>query len=88
MRSQTPSQCSKGSAPILHPIPDDKSILTAAKQILNIYDNDATDAKEHAAKLTEEFVEKGDVDGQLTWLKIHRAIIELTDVGYDGETVH
>lgn len=69
-------------------IPDDKSILTAAKQILRIYEDDVTDAKDHAARLTQEFLDKGDVDGQLTWLKIHRAIIELTDVERDGETVH
>lgn len=69
-------------------LPDDKLILTAAKQILRIYEGDVTHAKEHAVRLTQEFVEKGDVDGQLKWLKIHRAIIELTDVGYDGETVH
>lgn len=69
-------------------IPDDKAILTAAKQILRIYDGDVLDAKLHAARLSDEFLEKGDIDGHLTWLKIHRAIIELTDVEWDGETVH
>lgn len=68
--------------------PDDKSILTAAKQILRIYENDVLDAKLHAARLSDEFLEKGDIDGHLMWLKIHRAIIELTDADWNGETVH
>lgn len=69
-------------------IPDDKSILTAANQILRIYENDVLDAKLHAARLSDEFLEKGDIDGHLTWLKIHRAIIDLTDTEWDGETLH
>lgn len=69
-------------------IPDDKQILIAAKQILRIYKRDLDDAKLHAARLSDEFLEKGDIDGHLTWLKIHRAIIELTDVEWDGETLH
>lgn len=69
-------------------IPDDKQILTAAKQILKIYEGDILDSKLHAARLSDEMLEKGDIDGHLTWLKIHRAIIELTDVEYDGETLH
>jgi hypothetical protein len=69
-------------------IPDDIQILTAAKQILKIYEGDVSDAKLHATRLSEEFEEKGDIDGHLTWLKIQRAIIELTDVEYDGETLH
>lgn len=69
-------------------IPDEKQVLTAAKQILRIYENDVLDAKLHAARLSDEFLEKGDIDGHLKWLKIHRAIIELTDAEWDGETVH
>lgn len=69
-------------------IPDDKQILISAKQILKIYEGDVLEAKLHAARLSDEFLEKGDMDGHLTWLKIHRAIIELTDVEYDGETLH
>lgn len=69
-------------------IPDDKVILTAAKQILHIHEGDVTDAKLHAARFADEFLEKGDIDGHLTWLKLHRAIIELTDEEWDGETVH
>lgn len=72
----------------MNDIPDDKQILVAAKQILKIYEGDLDDAKLHATRLSDEFEEKGDVDGHLTWLKIHRAIIELTDVEYDGETLH
>lgn len=69
-------------------IPDDKQILTAANQILKQYEGDVGEAKLHAARLYDEFLKKGDIDGHLTWLKIHRAIIELTDVEYDGETLH
>lgn len=69
-------------------IPNDKQILISANQILKIYEGDVDDAKLHAARLSDEFEEKGDIDGHLTWLKIHRAIIELTDVEYDGETMH
>lgn len=69
-------------------IPDDKQILTAANQILRIYEHNVLDAKLHAARLSDEFLEKGDIDGHLTWLKIHRAIIELTDAEWDGETLH
>lgn len=69
-------------------LPTDKEILTAAKQILRIYEGDLVDAKLHAARLSDEFLEMGDIDGHLTWLKIHRAVIELTDVEWDGETLH
>lgn len=40
-------------------IPDDKEILTAAKQILKIYEGDVLDATLHAARLSDEFLEKG-----------------------------
>jgi len=33
-------------------------------------------------------LEEGDIDGHLVWLKIHRAIIELTETEWEGETVH
>lgn len=69
-------------------IPDDKKILTAAKQILSQYNGDALDARLHAARLADEFLDKGDIDGHLLWERIHRAIFDLTDVEYDGETVH
>lgn len=69
-------------------LPDDKSILTAANQILSQYNGDALDARLHAARLADEFLDKGDIDGHLLWERIHPAIIELTDVEWDGETVH
>lgn len=69
-------------------IPDDKQILTAANQILRIYENDVLDAKLHAARLSDEFLEKGDIDGHLTWLKIHRAIFELTDTERGDRALH
>ena len=69
-------------------IPDDKSILTAANQILDQYHGDALDARLHAARLSDEFLDKGDIDGHLLWEKIHRAIFDLTDTERDGETVH
>ena len=69
-------------------IPDDKAILTAANQLLEQYEGDVQQAKLHAALKTDKFLEEGDIDGHLTWLKIHRAVIELTDIEWDGETVH
>lgn len=69
-------------------IPDDKAILTAAKQVLGQYDGNALDARLHAARLSDEFLDKGDIEGHLLWEKIHRAIFDLTDVEWDGETVH
>ena len=68
---------------------DDKEVLTAANQLLEQYKGDVLDAKLHAARLADQFLEDGDIDGHLTWLKIHRAILELTDSEReDGETLH
>ena len=70
-------------------IPDDKEILTAANQLLQQHAGAVPDAKLHAARLADKFLEEGDIDGHLTWLKIHRAILELTDVEWvDGEALH
>lgn len=69
-------------------IPDEKQILTAANQLLGQYNGDVLDAKLHAARLSDNFLERGDIDGHLAWLKIHRAITRLTDSGWDGETLH
>lgn len=69
-------------------IPDDKAVLMAAKQVLGQYHGNALDARLHAARLSDEFLDKGDIEGHLLWEKIHRAIFDLTDVEWDGETVH
>lgn len=68
-------------------IPDDKQILIAANKLIKQFKN-VQDAKMHTAMKSDAFLDEGDIDGHLTWLKIHRAIIELTDVEWDGETVH
>lgn len=70
-------------------LPDDKEVLIAANQLLQQYKGDVLDAKLHAARLADKFLEEGDIDGHLTWLKIHRAILELTDEEREeGETLH
>lgn len=69
--------------------PSDKEILTAANQVLEQYKGDVLDAKLHAARLADEFMEKGDIDGNLVWLKIYRAILDLTDTEMEeGDTLH
>lgn len=68
---------------------DDKEVLTAANQLLEQYKGDALDARFHAAKLSDKYLEDGDIDGHLTWLKIHRAILDLTDgEREEGEPLH
>lgn len=69
-------------------LPDDKAILTAANQVLDQYHGNALDARLHAARLSDEFLDKGDIDGHLLWEKIHRAIFELTDTERDDRTLH
>ena len=69
-------------------ISNDKAILTAAKQTLSLYNGDELDARLHAARLSDEYLDKGDIDGHLLWEKIHRAIFDLTDTERDGGTVH
>lgn len=70
-------------------LPSDKEILTAANQVLEQYKGDVLDAKLHAARLADEFMEKGDIDGNLVWLKIYRAILDLTDTEMEeGDTLH
>ena len=70
-------------------IPDDKEILTAANQLLQQYKGEVLDAKLHAARLADRFLEDGNIDGHLTWLKIHRAILELTEVQREEDgTLH
>lgn len=69
-------------------LPDEKSILTAARQVLDQYHGNARDARLHAARLSDEFRDKGDVEGHLLWEKIHRAIFELTDTERDDRALH
>ena len=68
---------------------DDKEILTAANQLLAQHGGDSLDAQLHAARLTDKCLDEGDIDGHLVWLKIHRALLELTDVERESwNTVH
>ena len=68
---------------------DDKEVLIAANQILQQYTGDVLDAKLHAARLSDQFLEEGAIDGHLTWLKILRAILDMTDgEREDGEMLH
>ena len=46
-------------------VPDDKSILTAANQVLSQYKGDAREARLHASRLSDEMLKKGDMDGRL-----------------------
>lgn len=70
-------------------LPLDKEILTAANQVLDQYKGDVLDAKLHAARLADEFMEKGDIDGNFVWLKIYRAILDMTDTEREeGDTLH
>lgn len=69
-------------------IPDDKAILIAAKQILDQYQGSARNARLHAARLSDEFRDKGDMAGHQLWEKIHRAIFDLTDTERDDRALH
>lgn len=72
-------------------LPDDKEIYTAANQPLTQHSGDAGDAgdaKLHATRLADDFLEKGNIDGHLVWLKIYKAIIELTGTERAGATLH
>lgn len=69
-------------------VPDDKSILTAANQVLSQYKGDVREARLHASRLSDEMLKKGDMDGRQVWERIHRAIFDLTDEERDGRTVH
>lgn len=69
-------------------LPSEKEILTAANQLLDQYHGAVDDAKAHATQKADEFKAMDNIDGHLVWLKILKAVIELTDMEHDGETVH
>ena len=52
----------------------DRDIWRAANLLIRKHDGDAEVA---AAQRADEMLERGDRDGQLVWLRITRAIVEL-----------
>ena len=63
---------------------DDLDIYRSARLLI---DQHGQDAALEAARRADELRHKGDLDGQVTWLRIHEAVLELLKRG-DGQTVH
>ena len=66
------------------PIPTDLDIYRSAKLLLDRHGQDAT---HEAALKADELLDAGDLDGQVAWLRIRKAVLELLKPG-DGEVVH
>ncbi len=62
----------------------DLDIFRSAKLLI---DQHGADALIEAALKADELTDAGDWDGQQTWLRIRKAVLELLKPG-DGETVH
>ncbi len=65
-------------------MPTDLDIYRSAKLLI---DQHGQDAALEAVKRADELLDAGDLDGQATWLRIRKAVLELLKPG-DGETVH
>ena len=66
------------------PMPSDLDIFRSAKLLI---DQHGQDALIEAALKADELLDAGDLDGQATWLRIRKAVLELLQPG-DGEVVH
>ncbi len=64
-------------------MPTDLDIYRSAHAVINQHGDGA---KTHASQMADKMLDKGDADGQAVWLRILRAIDELSDT--DAKTVH
>ena len=64
--------------------PRNTDIYRSAKLLI---DQHGPDAELEAARRADQLRDKGDLDGQATWLRIRKAVLELLKPG-DGEMVH
>ena len=62
----------------------DKDIWCSANLLVQEH---GEDAKIHAAQMADKFLEEGDIDGHRTWMRILRAIEELSKTEA-SDTVH
>ena len=65
-------------------MPTDLDIYRSARLLI---DQHGADALLEAALKADELLDAGDLDGQLAWLRIRKAVLELLKRG-DGEMVH
>ncbi len=62
----------------------DKDIYRSANLLIQEH---GEDARIHAAQMADEMLDKGDIDGQKTWLRVLKAIKSLENKTPSG-TVH
>ena len=65
-------------------MPTDLDIYRSAKLLTDQHGQGAT---HEAARRADALRDKGDQDGQTTWMRIRKAVLELLKPG-DGEVVH
>jgi hypothetical protein len=67
-------------------MPTDLDIFRSAKLLVDQYGEGAS---LHAANRADEMLDKGDLDGQATWLRIYAAVMEmLREQRGGGKAVH
>ena len=67
-------------------MPTNLDIYRSAKLLVDQYGESAS---LHAAKRADKMLDKGDLDGQTTWLRIYAAVTEMLRDGSErGETLH
>ncbi len=70
--------------PVMPPMTTDLDIYRSAKLLVEQH---GANALIEAALKADELLDAGDIDGQLVWLRIRKAVLELLKPG-DGEVVH
>ena len=65
-------------------MPTDLDIFRSARLIVRQHGQDAV---HEAARRSDALRDKGDLDGQATWLRVRKAVLELLKPG-DGDVVH